>query len=75
MNKNKFKCIDEGYFNIYGNYNSEKASQLYLSVDRCVNTTENGNMCAPAQEIDEFLTDKYILLLYNQVHFNLTAYH
>ena len=64
--------MDESSYEIYGNYNSETASQLHISVDRCVNSTKNNYGCASLEEINEFLRDKYILVFYNEINFNHT---
>ena len=45
-----------------------------MVVERCVNTTENGSMCKSEEEINEYLRDKYLLLYYNERHFNTSDY-
>ena len=39
FNRNKMNCMDHNSWSIYGNYNSEVAQQMWISIDRCVNKT------------------------------------
>ena len=83
--------MDHNSWSIYGNYNSEVAQQMWISIDRCVNKTIDESeaeyytltaddepenvVCASSEEIDDWLYDKYVLLYYNEVMFNNTGFH
>lgn len=73
LHKDKFRCMDPDDLEIYGSYNSFRAKQLIITVDRCVNTTEVTN-CKSDEEIDKFLRNKYVLFVYNQRLFNMSNY-
>ena len=74
-NKNKLRCMEPSDVILYGDYDSDIANLLRISIETCKNTTENGNHCKSPELITEWLKDKYILLYYNQIKFNTTAYH
>ena len=61
----KFKCINPEDLVIWGDYNSQKAQQINVKFRMC-----EGDGCKDKQEILEWLSGKYIVLLYNQIRFN-----
>lgn len=75
FNKKKFKCMDRSDIELYGNYNSDSAKLLSFRVERCQNFTAAGVPCAEESEIDQYLKDKFMLVIYNQKIFNVTEYH
>ena len=62
----KFKCVDEKDLVIWGDYNSAMAMQLAVKFKMC----EGHDYCKTRDEIRDWLSGKYIVLLYNQVRFN-----
>ena len=59
--RNKFKCIDEENLVIWGDYNSAKAMQLAVKFHMC----EGKDYCKTREEIRDWISGKYIVLLYN----------
>ena len=65
--KKKFKCIDKDEYVVWGDYNSAKAQQINIKFKMCENG--NGIICKSESEIKDFLSGKYVILLYNQIRF------
>ena len=63
--KKKFKCIDKEDLRIWGNYNSKMAMQLSVKFHMC----KGYNYCKSEQEIRDWLSGKFIVVLYNQMRF------
>ena len=59
--RNKFKCIDEDNLVIWGNYNSGMAMQLAVKFHMC----SGHEYCKTKDEIRDWLSGKYIVLLFN----------
>ena len=59
--KNKFVCLEQEDLEIYGNFNAKKAKILRAYLHRC-----HGKVyCKTAEEMDEYMKDKYLLILRN----------
>ena len=58
----KMKCVDQDSTNIFGSYNTDKASNLMIVFEKC-NKTET--VCKDDEIIDEWLEFKYIVTLEN----------
>lgn len=63
--RKKFKCIDEESLVIWGDYNSAMAMQLAVKFHMC----EGKPYCKSKDEIRNWLSGKYIVLLYNSMRF------
>ena len=63
--KKKFKCIDREDLVISGDFNSPVARQLRINFKMCT-----GADCAPVEEIKEWLSGKFIVLIHNQKRFD-----
>ena len=63
--QNKFKCIDEEYLSVWGDFNSPKAMQLHIKFHMC----HGEDYCKSKAEILDWLSGKYIVLLYNERRF------
>jgi hypothetical protein len=77
MNPSKFingTNVQQGNPFIQGEMTSFNSSSLYYDIHRCVNTTTNGNKCAPQSEIDSVLFDFYISYPYVDAYVNLDSY-
>ena len=64
------KCIldDENSFEMYGNYNSGIASNLFVGYERC--SPEPGvRKCKTEEQISEWLVGKYFITIENQKRF------
>ena len=55
-------------YHIYGNYDSAHTKNLLLVFEKCDNSTSN-NTCKSPQEIDDWILEKYFVVLTNQRHF------
>ena len=47
---------------------------MHIYVETCQNGTDSNIVCKSPEQIEEFLRDKYILLVYNEIVFNTTGY-
>lgn len=70
LNKDGFICIEDEQLELYGDFNSDKARTIQISLKRCSGEA----YCKTDEEIDQFLKGKYLLLLNNQVRFDQTFY-
>ena len=61
----KFKCINKEDLVIWGDYNSQAAQQIAVKFRMC-----EGDGCKTKEEIMEWLSGKFIVLLYNQIRFD-----
>lgn len=65
----KMKCVDELQgTEIFGSYNTEKASNLMIVFEKCNNNTATVQ-CKSSEEINEWLQFKYLLVLENEKRF------
>ena len=64
--KKKFKCVNSDDLNVWGDYNSAKAQQVTVRFNMC----ENKPICKTKDEIIDWLSGKYIVILYNQIRFD-----
>ena len=62
------KCLEEGQFDITGNYNTDKANNIMIVFEKC-NSEILGRSCKTDIEIDEWLKFKYIVVLENERFF------
>jgi hypothetical protein len=67
----KMKCIDYDDFEIFGNFNSQAAKQLTLYLELCDQST---GLCESEDKVNDWLKDKYLLVLSNQINFDSEAY-
>ena len=56
---------------IYGNFDAKKAKLLRAYLDRC----HDMDYCRSEEEIDEYMKDKYLLMLRNQIRFDSSLYY
>ena len=68
----KMKCLNYEEFEFFGNFNSYKAKQPTLYLEMCMGGAEKG--CEEEADIKEWLRDKYILVLSNQMVFDAERY-
>ena len=70
--KSKFICVDqpEEELEIYGTFSSKKAKLFRVYLNRC----HGRDYCRSREEIDEYLTGKYLLMLTNQIRFDSSKY-
>ena len=59
--KKKFVCLNKEDLKIYGTFNSKKAQLLRASLIRC----SGKDFCKSEEEINEYMKDKYLLVLTN----------
>ena len=62
----KFRCIDEEDLRIYGGSQSEKARRIGARLMKC----HDKDYCMPDEMIENFLYNKYLLLVNNQIRFD-----
>ena len=61
------KCLDEDGTEIFGSYNTDKASNLMVVFEKC--DPEKETYCKPKDKIDEWLEFRYVVNLENQENF------
>ena len=66
----KFKCPNSDQVQIWGDYNSLYAQQLTVSFKMC----EGHDYCESRENIIAWLRRKFILLVYNEIRFELDGY-
>ena len=59
--KEKFICLNQEDLKIYGTFSSKKAQVFRASLNRC----SGKDFCKSEEEINEFMKDKYLLVLTN----------
>ena len=57
---------------IYGDFNSYKANLFNIQFVKCHDKPEG--FCKTDAEIKEFMRDKWILILFNQIRFDSSRY-
>jgi hypothetical protein len=60
VSKNQTFPLEEMRMN--GLYGMQKAHYFYVTFQRCINSTENGNKCAPMDVIEKYLNFSYITI-------------
>ena len=70
LNQDGFICANQDDIEIYGDWNSEKARSIYLTLYRC----QGHDYCKTDEQITQFLKGKYLLLLHNQIRFDPELY-
>ena len=68
--KHKFVCLDQEDLEIQGTFSSKKAKLLRATLNRC----SGHDYCKSQEEINEYLENKYLLLLINQIRFDSERY-
>ena len=64
------KCIDEKQqTDIFGSYNTDKASNLMIVFERCIDKDNEIKTCKEDKDIDDWLKYKYIVSLENEKTF------
>jgi hypothetical protein len=77
MNPNKLMNgteVQQGNPFIQGEMTSFNSSALYYTIAPCVNSTANGNRCAPQSEITTVLSDCHLSYPYVDAYVNLDSY-
>ena len=59
--RKKFKCIDPQDMVIWGDFNSKQSQQIRIEFEMCVDDP----ICESKENIQKWLQNKYIVLLYN----------
>ena len=60
------KCIDQSSTEIFGSYNTDRASNLMVVFEKCNSEFET---CKSEAEIDKWLEFKYIVTVENEKRF------
>ena len=68
--RKKFLCIDREEMSLYGDYNSLSARTMRVQLMRCLGK----DYCKSEEEINQFMLDKYLLMLNNQIRFDSTLF-
>lgn len=68
--RRKFVCVNRHDLEIYGDFDSKKAQQLRILLNRCI----GHDYCKSVDEINAYLKGKYVLLLKNEIRFDSTRY-
>ena len=68
--KDGFLCIEDEQLELYGDWNSDSARTIQISLERCSREA----YCKSDEEIDQFLKGTYLMLLNNQIRFDSTNY-
>ena len=72
LHSQKFLCIEPEDMQLQGDYSTNSASMVELRVEKC----QGHDYCKNETEIDEyFATDKYVVLLSNQIRFESKLHH
>ena len=66
----KFQCVDKAEMFLRGDYNSNTANQFNVQLQRCHDRPD----CKSEAEIDAYLKNKYLIILYNQIRFDSRYY-
>ena len=62
----KLRCYDDEIY-VAGDYQSDRAAGLQISIDKCDNSTDEGSVvCKSDEEIQKYLARKFLLTLNNQ---------
>ena len=65
----KLLCINEEDARIYGDFNSIEARQINIQLKKC-----RGSGCKTDEQIKEFFSGKYLMLLVNEARFVTDGY-
>lgn len=68
--KRKLLCIERHELEIFGSFNSVRAQNLVVTLERC----HGKPYCKSDAEIDDFLKGKYLMLLKNRIRFDSAQY-
>ena len=73
--KNDMICLnDPNDMRLEGQYKHDDGSFLKFKLIRCLNETSDGRSCAGDEEIENFINDYVLLILYNRETFNSNRY-
>ena len=73
MNLTNSYCLPKGSYSIRGWWDEPEMQYFGVNVGKCFNSTTNNNSCKSQEEIDEFLTDKWIDIFYQNNLFDATV--
>ena len=68
------KCVDQEYFTLNGDFNSNVGSQFNAQFVRCTKESHPEIDCHSEEEITDFIRGKFILLLFNELRFDSRYY-
>lgn len=68
--RRKFRCATDPNIKLWGDYNSPKAQTFKVDFEKCTGK----DYCKSEAEIRDWLRQKFIVLIYNQVRFNPEGY-
>ena len=68
FNYKKFKCLDEEYIRIQGDYNSGMTRSFVIQFEKCDQEKYDG-VCKSDEEIEKWMRRKFILSYSNQKSF------
>ena len=63
-------CLDEEDRYVEGNFHSDVASIIRVRLNRCTGE----DYCKSREEIEAYMSDKYVLLYMNKVRFQANAF-
>ena len=72
MYQKKFICLKQEDLVLWGDFASEESRQFNIDFVKC-NTTEHDD-CKTDKQVEEYVRDKYLLILSNQVKFVNSQY-
>ena len=67
----KLNCLNQD-IDIYGNYNSQRGSTLFLAVEKC--DPSKRSTCKNDDEISKWLSNKFVFILINEIVFHPDEY-
>ena len=70
---NQRYCIKNLNESIFGNFQNEKHSFIYIELYQCKNTTKKKN-CLPEEKIDYYLNGTFIKIIYQEINFDPINY-
>ena len=62
----KFVCPDLDSLKLFGDFDSEKGSQIRFEIEKCHDRPD----CKSPEEITEYMQGKYLIVLNNEIVFN-----
>ena len=62
----KFLCVDKEEMKIYGDFSTAEARLIDLQLVKC----HGEDYCKSDDEINQFMRDKWLVLLYNRIRFD-----
>ncbi len=72
---NNLYCFKEMNESLVGHFSFDNYSLFFISFFPCINTTENNNHCKSSKEINEYLENAYVSLIYGTKsidHYNIS---